>query len=863
MLLRTEKLRLDSQKLNDDLKAGRYSDEDAVPLFRALDPFDATATLLEAKLALQAENAARAQELLWRALTLQPLRPATYFLLAKVMEETDGPSRMVLKLRWLGLRVLLASEEVSPPDRALLEREYPDWGGGRGLLLRIEEESEVLWKKMGDETESTSLSDPFDVLVGFLDVTRGEFDMTTLLQFQLEPLPLAPVMLGAARDALREPGRTSETTTILLVAALGMVGDVILAPELLAIAAEGDLELATHAQWALVQLLGRFPEDGFAFLQKAVVGRTAGWRTVVADLLATQPDSKPVTEALLALTEALEDIAGEADAGYLMVLLERELRRREGPEEGKRIRAMAKAVLHGDATEHLQMYAGLGDKFETLVESEQLMTLSFAAVVRDRALFEKHTPDGFDELEELMEMPDVEPVRREVPKMGRNDICWCGSGKKYKKCHLDSDEGRQPTAIPNSSETVAQMSQRLFDRLSEFSMTVIAREEMSTVAKRFFAKPLAQVDDGDMEESGFLAWLMYDYPVAKNGRTILAEYLRRSKNVLSEREYGLLEARQGAEQGIYEVTAVEPGTGIHLREIYSNKSVYVVEKSASRQVMEGDNLYQRVELFEGKFAFSGHGLLIPQGSFEPLLAWVEKERGKCDEAAAAFVAGHYPEVRRFVVRSHAAASVQLRDAEGNELLFSKARYRVLDAAALRKGLEKGSLKGREWESEGEDGYAWLAAEGSSGGRRAYGRLSLSGSEAEVECMSRERLAAARADLKARAAGAIEHLEDTFKTAAEAMNEPPSEQPVSDIPAEVQRDIVTQYKEEHYRTWPDIALPALGGKSPRQAAKTPKGKNLLDDLLRDFQKREEQERQRGRGFYDINRLRQELGLKPAK
>src|SRR5208337_527872 len=24
-------------------------------------------------------------------------------------------------------------------------------------------------------------------------------------------------------------------------------------------------------------------------------------------------------------------------------------------------------------------------------------------------------------------------------KLSRNDICWCGSGKKYKKCHLDSD----------------------------------------------------------------------------------------------------------------------------------------------------------------------------------------------------------------------------------------------------------------------------------------------------------------------------------------------------------------------------------------------------------------------------------------
>ena len=27
-----------------------------------------------------------------------------------------------------------------------------------------------------------------------------------------------------------------------------------------------------------------------------------------------------------------------------------------------------------------------------------------------------------------------EPYRREEPKIGRNDPCPCGSGKKYKKC---------------------------------------------------------------------------------------------------------------------------------------------------------------------------------------------------------------------------------------------------------------------------------------------------------------------------------------------------------------------------------------------------------------------------------------------
>ena len=27
-----------------------------------------------------------------------------------------------------------------------------------------------------------------------------------------------------------------------------------------------------------------------------------------------------------------------------------------------------------------------------------------------------------------------------LPQPGRNDDCWCGSGKKYKKCHLAIDD---------------------------------------------------------------------------------------------------------------------------------------------------------------------------------------------------------------------------------------------------------------------------------------------------------------------------------------------------------------------------------------------------------------------------------------
>ncbi len=41
-----------------------------------------------------------------------------------------------------------------------------------------------------------------------------------------------------------------------------------------------------------------------------------------------------------------------------------------------------------------------------------------------------------------------------VPRLGRNDICWCGSGKKYKRCHLEADDkkrARQRTAACKTS----------------------------------------------------------------------------------------------------------------------------------------------------------------------------------------------------------------------------------------------------------------------------------------------------------------------------------------------------------------------------------------------------------------------------
>ena len=38
------------------------------------------------------------------------------------------------------------------------------------------------------------------------------------------------------------------------------------------------------------------------------------------------------------------------------------------------------------------------------------------------------------------------PQPQLVPDLGRNDRCWCGSGRKYKACHMATDDRKRSAA---------------------------------------------------------------------------------------------------------------------------------------------------------------------------------------------------------------------------------------------------------------------------------------------------------------------------------------------------------------------------------------------------------------------------------
>jgi tetratricopeptide (TPR) repeat protein len=61
--------------------------------------------------------------------------------------------------------------------------------------------------------------------------------------------------------------------------------------------------------------------------------------------------------------------------------------------------------------------------------------------------------------------PDVSKARERLGATGRNDACPCGSGKKYKKCHLLGDEeATLPRPVPPDAKELTANAWRLFEQ---------------------------------------------------------------------------------------------------------------------------------------------------------------------------------------------------------------------------------------------------------------------------------------------------------------------------------------------------------------------------------------------------------------
>jgi uncharacterized protein YecA (UPF0149 family) len=68
--------------------------------------------------------------------------------------------------------------------------------------------------------------------------------------------------------------------------------------------------------------------------------------------------------------------------------------------------------------------------------TEDLYLHSTEEVVHHIGMIKQHDDFRYNHLSKKEREADIKPIRnsKNDPKIGRNDLCPCGSGKKYKRC---------------------------------------------------------------------------------------------------------------------------------------------------------------------------------------------------------------------------------------------------------------------------------------------------------------------------------------------------------------------------------------------------------------------------------------------
>jgi hypothetical protein len=211
---------------------------------------------------------------------------------------------------------------------------------------------------------------------------------------------------------------------------------------------------------------------------------------------------------------------------------------------------------------------------------------------------------------------------------------------------------------------------------------------------------------------------------------------------------------------------------------------------------------------------------------------------------------------------------QLVTPEGDPFLFASARYQHTSPQEIRRILSQASDFGLDDNlpptPDGSVQFCWLEADSGAPAlaepldRRILATLTLTPTTLTVETISRRRRRACRHRLEQLLGDRIQLLDMATRSAEQALREAgPLPQPE---PLELPREVVAELEERMIRQWLDESIPALGGLTPREAAKTPEGRRRLDALF-DYIARSQAGREMPPGMFspDYRQAKKMLGL----
>jgi hypothetical protein len=224
-----------------------------------------------------------------------------------------------------------------------------------------------------------------------------------------------------------------------------------------------------------------------------------------------------------------------------------------------------------------------------------------------------------------------------MDKPGRNDPCYCGSGKKYKQCHMPAD-----LAAEREQRAWLDASRELRLMLAEYTDQESFTGDLGEAAARYWDNyysadtlPLMSLSESER----FLDWFIFDYTLPSGSRPV-EDFRSTNSSALNATESRLLDQwiEAGPMSG-YELTGYDRQI-LHLNELLSGEQLDVFEPAGHGNAPIGSLILGRVVPVNDHMEFFALPAYIPPEEIGDLAAKLEDARNAFEGTTVDFMRQH-------------------------------------------------------------------------------------------------------------------------------------------------------------------------------------------------------------------------------
>ncbi len=435
------------------LDAGVDPNVDVCMKLLKLDDGDHKALYRLGELAAEAGDLAGAEKWFRKAIEIQPCAAGPYLTLGSLLGDNSENSALAEAYSELGISRM--SEEEIDDNIELLREGLSEAAAEEFSQLRPFQQQALLVKaarekRATEPAEATAEVRRFRLLQPLME--EDEIGRELVDAVRAEGPEMVPLLVGVLRGWARLI--LDENSDAAVGMALGLVGELGSPAELRGLLEFVNLEhesASGASAWALGRIVERYGKAAMDEFQRLAPELGASERLAAGEQSLRHPDLDPDGSYLLGLAANLKGIKSSERDSFFETLLGAlaALLGPQGVEVGKKAFVLHRGQLTPRGKKGCEEFLReLATEITEPVRPEPLQWTVYDVCggtvvweVMEDEDDEEHSHDHAHD-EDVSEPA----VKAELP--GRNDPCWCDSGKKYKKCHMEADQLGAAKAVP-------------------------------------------------------------------------------------------------------------------------------------------------------------------------------------------------------------------------------------------------------------------------------------------------------------------------------------------------------------------------------------------------------------------------------